>query len=156
MSGPRWSDGEEVPGLAAGEIQFRSIIDNHVDGIVVVDAAGKILYRNEAARGLLSNLEDDSYFGFPVTTGDIRELDLRPDGEHVIVEMRVHEIAWGDQTAYLAILRDITERKVAEDDLIAERQKLDRVIMGSADAIVFVSADGQVLEWNPAAERMFG
>ncbi|MGB0389874.1 MAG: histidine kinase dimerization/phospho-acceptor domain-containing protein, partial [Ardenticatenaceae bacterium] len=46
------------------------------------------------------------------------ELDIiRPAKKNAIAEMRVVEIEWEKQTAYLASLRDITQRKQAEAEL---------------------------------------
>ncbi len=136
---------------------FRDLIEQHPDGIVVVDVTGKVLYRNSAAAHMLSGLGLDSFFGFPTSAGDVTELDLiTTDGGALVVEMRSMETTWAGAPAYLATLRDVTDTRDADDSLNEERQRLDRVVMGSADAIVFVSPDGEVMEWNPAAQRMFG
>jgi PAS domain S-box-containing protein len=149
--------GRGAGSISEGEDRFRKLVDHHTDGIAVVGATGMVLYSNSAAREMLPSLEPDALFDFPLSAGDVTELDLsRPDGGAIVVELRVEEMSWGTATALLVTLRDITVRKRAQESVIEERQRLDRVIMGSADAIAFVSPDGEVLEWNPAAERMFG
>lgn len=144
-------------GFPRAQADFERLIEGTPDGVVVVDVAGRVLYRNQAAAAMMPGIEIDGFFGFPIATGDTAELDLlRPDGEPLVVEMRVLPTTWKDEPAHFATLRDVTATKRSEDALVEERQRLDRVIVGSADAIVFVSPDGEIMEWNPAAERMFG
>ena len=144
-------------GVQASEDNFERLIEVGPDGVVVVDVAGRVLYRNQAAAEMLPSIEVDGFFGFPIATGETTELDLfRPNGEPLVIEMRVMQTTWMEEPAHLATLRDVTTTKRSEDALVEERQRLDRVIVGSADAIVFVSPDGEIMEWNPAAERMFG
>jgi len=57
-------------------------------------------------------------FGFPVVGGEVMEIDvIRHGKEPGIAEMRVIETEWNAQKAFLALLRDITERKKAEEKL---------------------------------------
>ena len=60
-------------------------------------------------------------FGFPVVAGETTELDIIGRGGGTdVVEMRVVETEWGEN-AYLASLRDITERKRMEE---AQKERL--------------------------------
>jgi signal transduction histidine kinase/ActR/RegA family two-component response regulator len=55
-------------------------------------------------------------FGFPVIAGETMEIDvLRVGGETAVAEMRVVETEWEGEPAFLASLRDITDRKRAEE-----------------------------------------
>ena len=56
----------------------------------------------------------DTPFGFPLVAGETTELDLPLAAGARVVEMRVVESAWDGHRAYLASLRDVTERKEAE------------------------------------------
>ncbi len=53
-------------------------------------------------------------------------------------------------------LRDITMRKETEARLRDSEARARAVVAGAIDAIVTIGQDGLVLEFNPAAERMFG
>jgi signal transduction histidine kinase len=55
-------------------------------------------------------------FGFPLLAGDTTEIDLRSRGESLTAEMRVVKSEWEGTTAYIASLRDITERRRAEQN----------------------------------------
>src|SRR5262245_4656480 len=74
------------------------------------------------------------------------------EGEH-FAEVRVRPLP---NEELIAIVRDITERRRAEEAL-RESEARKCAILGSAlDAIMDLDNDGRVTELNPAAERMFG
>jgi two-component system cell cycle sensor histidine kinase/response regulator CckA len=54
------------------------------------------------------------------------------------------------------VLRDITERKRAEEALQRVNEMLQALIHASPVPIVVVDPEGVVFLWNPAAERVFG
>jgi PAS domain S-box-containing protein len=58
----------------------------------------------------------------------------------------------GSVAQVLSIVRDITERKVAEEQLMFQVSLLNNV----SDAIISVDADTRVTTWNPAAETIYG
>lgn len=57
---------------------------------------------------------------------------------------------------YEGALKDITARKLAQEELRETNEKLRAVIENSPLAIVSVDIEGNVVSWNPAAERIFG
>jgi diguanylate cyclase (GGDEF)-like protein/PAS domain S-box-containing protein len=74
------------------------------------------------------------------------------EGEHY-AEVRVLSLPNEQQ---ILIVRDVTERRRAEEAL-RESEARKCAILGSAlDAIVDLDDDGRVSEMNPAAERLFG
>lgn len=99
--------------------EVRNIIEKCADCILVIDEDGKLLYTNPAANEFFENqLELGEDFGYPAVSGDITEIDLlNRAGKRSVSEMRVTEIAWNGKPACLAILRDITERKLNEEML---------------------------------------
>ncbi|PKO15357.1 hypothetical protein CVU37_13085 [candidate division BRC1 bacterium HGW-BRC1-1] len=56
----------------------------------------------------------------------------------------------------LFIIRNITERKNAERDLLASQQMLRHLVDQSPLAVILWNNEFQALEWNPAAEEIFG
>lgn len=105
--------------LERSRSRFRDVIERNADAIVVVDRHGVIRFANPMAEELFRSSREDLFgtpFGFPVVAGETTELDLLHRGDSRVVEMRVVESEWEGETAYIASLRDITERKRAEDD----------------------------------------
>ncbi|MGQ0537034.1 MAG: PAS domain S-box protein, partial [Methanobacteriota archaeon] len=74
------------------------------------------------------------------------------DGREIRVEVSAKGIDFGGSRRILAILRDITERKRAEE----ARAMLAGIVESSNDAIVAERADGVLLSWNRGAEAMYG
>jgi signal transduction histidine kinase len=105
--------------LEESRARFRDIIERNADAILVVDRAGEIRFANLMAAELFNSERSaltGTPFGFPVLVGETTELDLARDGDARIVEMRVVDSEWEGETAYLATLRDITERKRVEEN----------------------------------------
>jgi PAS domain S-box-containing protein len=56
----------------------------------------------------------------------------------------------------LGICRDSTERKQAEEALNRSEARKTATLEASLDAIISIDHEGTIIEWNPAAERIFG
>ncbi len=111
--------------LQASERRFRNVINRNADGIIIVDPSGVVRFVNPAAVFLFGREASEllgTDFGFQVAVGETTELALPRRGKPVVVEMRIVETEWDGEPAYLASLRDITDRKRAE----AERVELIR------------------------------
>ncbi len=115
------------------------IILHNPDGIVVVDSEGFVLFANPAASHLfarpISDLLDEQ-FGFPVIGSETVEVDIA--GQRV-AEMRVVEIDWLNQPAYLTSLRDITEHKQAQRRLQEAQALADQANHSKSDFLAYMS-----------------
>ncbi|HMC31531.1 MAG TPA: PAS domain S-box protein [Candidatus Angelobacter sp.] len=81
-------------------------------------------------------------------------VSLTRDGRRLNIFASVSPVkdAQGKLIAVAAILRDITERKRAED----ARALLATVVKSSTDAIVVASPEKTILTWNKGAETIYG
>ena len=103
--------------LSESEARFRDIIERNADCIIVLDHNGVVQFVNQEAVRLFGKPREllvGSSFGFPVFAGETTELDLPANGSVHTVQMRVVESMWQDAPAYIASLRDVTQRKHAE------------------------------------------
>jgi len=99
---------------------LRAIIERLPDGIVVVDSRGSIRFANPAAERLFDRRAEDlvgTAFGFPVVVGETTEIDIvqRGGGGVVYAELRDVETEWDDEQVQIVSLRDITDRKQAQE-----------------------------------------
>lgn len=125
--------------LEKGEASIRTIVEACTDAILMIDESGVIRFANPAASTLfgrtLAKLIGQP-FGFPTIVSPHSEVDIhRPDGVKCLAEMRVTDSYWEGDPAVLATLRDITERKRAEEqreallrELADKNEQLERII----------------------------
>lgn len=122
----------DEPERQRGAVLFRTIVEHNVDGVIIVDENGIVRFSNPAAQvlfGLSAEEFEGRLFGFPIAVDDDTEIDiLRGDEEPAVVEMRVTEVEWHGERMYLASLRDITERKRAEEELQQYRDHLEELV----------------------------
>ncbi len=107
---------------------FRKVVTANADGIIIVGKDGIVRFVNPAAELLFNHKAKDLLgvqFGFPAVAGETTELDiLQKGGKTAVAEMRVVETEWEGESAYLASLRDITERKRAQEAKFNELESL--------------------------------
>lgn len=130
--------------LEKSQSQLQAIIYNAMDGIITINEAGEILGFNPAAEQIFGyaqqevagkNLkmlmpepirsEHDSYLNRYIQTGEGaiigvrgREvLAVRKNGEQFPMELSASEMVLGGQRYFVGIVRDITERKLAEEKI---------------------------------------
>jgi len=75
---------------------------------------------------------------------------LRADGEEFPIEASISQIESDGQRLYTVILRDITERKRADEALKEQARILDLA------PVMIRDLNGRILFWNTGVEEMFG
>lgn len=110
--------------------RFRAIISRSADGIILVNRQGIVRFANPAAESLLGRSAGELEglrFDFPLVEEKTEITISRPDNETRIAEMRVVETEWEGTFAYLATLRDTTERRMVEEQLREKTQQLEEL-----------------------------
>jgi two-component system sensor kinase FixL len=168
--------------LNASETRWRSVIDSAVDGIVVIDAQGRIEAFNPAAERLFGYRESevvgrnvtvlmpspyreehDQYLARYLATGEAKIIGkgravtgLRRDGSVFPLHLSVGEMASTGERRFTGILHDLTDRLSLENRLTSSEARWRSIIESAVDGIVVIDAKGRIEAFNPAAEQLFG
>ncbi len=86
------------------------------------------------------------------------EARMRAGGEERLlhVDARVERDADGDAVRVHGVTQDITDWQRSEAALAQSEALQTAVVEAAFDCVIVINADGQVIEWNPAAETTFG
>ena len=166
-------------GLAA-HARLATIVESSDDAIVSKALDGTIQSWNPAATRLLGYMPDE-VVGKPIYTlvpedrraeeDDIlarlrrgervdhyETVRLRNDGNPVEVSVTVSPLRdpLGRVVGASTIVRDITARRRAETALRQSEARHAAALYAALDCVVSMDHEGNVIEWNPAAERTFG
>ncbi|MDY7108610.1 MAG: PAS domain S-box protein [Planctomycetota bacterium] len=167
--------------LIASERNYRAIFDAANDAIFIHDArTGKILdvndemtrlfgySREEACRMTVGELSSGEA---PYTDEEARRRirsaaeegpqifpwrSLRKNGERFWAEVNLKSALIGGEDRIIAIVRDITERKQAENALRQSERKYRELFEGSRDGSAAVDMDGRITECNSVFCDMLG
>jgi PAS domain S-box-containing protein len=159
-----------------------AILNMTADGIIVIDAKGRIEAFNRGAQDLFGYPEDevlgrnvsilmpspqheqhDAYLERYLTTGEARIIGIgrevtgrRRDGTTFPVQLSVGEMRIGGERKFTGMLRDLTRRVRLEDALGASEARWRAIVDSAVDGIIVIDAHGRIEAFNQAAERLFG
>jgi PAS domain S-box-containing protein len=162
-------------GLMDAEIRFRSLIESAPDAMVVVNRDGMITFANTQAQ-LLFGYAKEALLGQPIEAlvperyrgghvghrsrffnrpgvrpmgANLELFGQRRDGSEFPVEISLSPVAAAEGTLVMAAVRDITERRKAE-------QKFKDLLESAPDAMVIVNREGNIVLGNSQAVTLFG
>lgn len=140
-----------------GEIKFANTEIIEMTGFQLDETIGKTLvdFVSPRYKELVSERYKRRMAGEDVPNRYEIEIN-RKDGKTVPVEINASIIEHEGRPADMAIIRDITERKEAEEQLAENEARYRSLFENSNDAILLTIPDGHILAANPAACRMFG
>jgi two-component system, sensor histidine kinase and response regulator len=81
---------------------------------------------------------------------------VKKSGESFFAEIQGKTIQAHGAELRMAAIRDITERKQAEDALHDSETRMRSITDSAYDAILMMDQNDEISYWNPAAERIFG
>ena len=167
--------------LRASEERFRTLFESSPNGMDIVDRDGRIILTNAALEEMLGydkgelaeltfrdlthpdDLEEDARLTAELFAGErtfyeCEKRYLRKDGSEVWVHLTVFALPDPTGATELSIgsREDITERKRNEAALARSEARARAMLDTAMDAIVTVDSAGVILEFNRAAEEMFG
>jgi two-component system CheB/CheR fusion protein len=161
------------------EALSRTFLDSALDCIITMDASGRVQEFNPASERVFGfsrseavgkelaeliippRLRERHRQGLAhylktregPLIGKLIEIEaLRRDGSEILVALAINATQVNGAPIFTAYLRDITERKRAEET----NRRLAAIIESSGDAIISKDLDEIVTSWNKEAERLFG
>jgi PAS domain S-box-containing protein len=144
--------------LALSQASFANIVQRSIDGIIVIDHNGLVQFTNPAAEQYFNRNRSEFIAKpapFPVVVDQVCELEIsRESNEPGSAELRIVSSEWDGKPAYLALLRDITDRQRAKQALRESEQKFRAIIEQSVEGIMLTDEQGFIIEWNPAQEKL--
>jgi len=81
---------------------------------------------------------------------------LRANGEEFPIEASISQLSENGKRLFTVILRDVTERKRAQDLLAHSEARLRSILDSAMDAIITVDQSQHIVLFNAAAEAVFG
>ncbi len=125
--------------LRVSQENFRSMILENPDGIVIFDPEKNVRFINPAAEKIFQRKAEaviGTSLGYPLVEGGRTELDIvRPGGDLMVVEMRVTKTRWEGENALLASLRDISEHSNTKERLRENLEVLENTMTRTVEAM---------------------
>ena len=169
----------EAEAPVQSEANFRALADNANDGILISAASGDYVYANKRASeisgysidelkemGIKRLVHPDEYRKVQdrlsrrvrgqAAKSQYESVIVRKDKAAVPVEITASATSWQGQTAVIVILRDITERKRAEERLRDSERRYRILADNVSDLIWAVDADLKHTYVSPSAVHLIG
>lgn len=146
------------------------IIEGMGDSVIVLDAEGRVIDVNPAAQQLIGNVD---CIGQHIEQVWPRWTDVRGSADHgvelseeIVVGSQTNQrvfdvrisplIDWrGNLVSQIVVLRDITVRKQAEEQLFESEEKFRTIFENASDEIVYIDRNGTIVDINKK-ETLFG
>ena len=169
--------------LRESEKRFRAISNTAADAILLMNNEGKISYWNPAAEKIFGYTSEEAMgkdlhmflaperyhtdyrrgFSKFSNTGEGVAMEntfeffaLKKDGTEFPIEVSTSAIQIKGKWHAVGIVRDVSDRKLAEIALTKSEQKYRTLFEESKDVIFISTPDGTFLDINPAGIELFG
>ena len=164
------------------ETRIRSIIQNILDGMITLDEQGVICSMNPAAEKMFG-YRDKEMVGYKFTKLVPKSYGSEPDAKPVPcaweemakrtgsttlalgrtrklvsfpLEISLSQMEVDEKKLYVAMMRDVTERRRFEKEIAAEKESLAVTLRSIGDGVITTDVQGKIIVLNNEAERLTG
>jgi PAS domain S-box-containing protein len=168
--------------LENAETHIRSVIENILDGMIVLEESGIIRSMNPAAEKMFG-CRDNEMLGNNFTRLVPKRYESNHDAKPTVcnwtdivgqtgstilalartrknitfpVEISLSEMIIDQQRLFVAMVRDVAERKRFEQQIDAEKESLAVTLRAIGDGVITCDVNGKVIMMNPEAEKLTG
>lgn len=164
-----------VKALKESEERLRTIFESAMDGMFVIDTGGGFVDVNFAGCHMFGYSRDEilsAGVGLIAHGADVAarkkidwnreafipEIPMKKKNSSAIwVDMTITPFSVGEKDLALAVMRDITDRKLAEEALRESEERFHQLFIQSEDPqLIFKNGSYEILDSNPAALRLYG
>ncbi|HCI13173.1 MAG: hypothetical protein A2063_06650 [Gallionellales bacterium GWA2_60_142] len=140
---------------------YAELMEQNLDGMLVVDRDGIIRYANKAASKLFHRKKakdmEGEQFAFSPSSTEVSEIEIAAGGDRLVsVDMQAILIRWKKETMQLVVLRQRSDHSQVRENLKKTTERLHALINAAPLGIVALDNNGRVSLWNKAAEKIFG
>ena len=176
------NDSADKNSLEDYSARLEAVLNTVIDGIITIDHLGTIHSFNRSAERIFGytpeevighnvkmlmpdpyHREHDSYLKNYQDTGEEkiigkgREVKAqRKNGSIFSMELGVNEMAVSGERMFVGTIRDISDRKKAEEELRDNQAKLQAIVDNTVDGLITIDEKGHIETFNKACERIFG
>jgi len=168
--------------LEQSEKRLQSLIDHIVDGVITIDEHGTIMLFSRASERIFGykaeevlnknvsllmppaySAQHQDHINHYLVTGKAKGIGTqrevegkRKNGETFVMELSVDEMWLDGKRVFTGLMRDITQRREAENALYQEKERALVTLHSIGDAVITTDTHGVVEYMNPVAEALTG
>jgi len=163
------------------ESYIHAVVDNTLDAIITINEQGLIQSFNRAAQKIfgyslkealganISSLmpepyksQHDGYIKKYLKTGQSKFLGvprevlaMHKNGSVFTAGISASEMRVGSERQFIGVIRDITDRKLAEEKLRTAHMEIERLFTAISEILIGVDHSLKITRWSKAAEETF-
>jgi two-component system sensor kinase FixL len=173
----------DITARKQSEARLRAVVDHAIDGLITIGERGIVESFNPACERIFGygadevigqnirvlmpepyHSEHDGYLHHYIETGDAKIIGTagrevrakRKDGSVFPMDLAVSAFELKDGRHFSGIIRDITARKAAEQEIRDNAMRLNAVFDTVVDGLITINSQAIIQSFNASAERIFG
>jgi diguanylate cyclase (GGDEF)-like protein/PAS domain S-box-containing protein len=151
--------------LRKSESRLKQLIDSTLDAVVTVDRDGHVIEWNPQAEAIFGMKARDVLGRplpgdvMPATDGARRRVEAlgrRASGEQFPIEITIDPVGSGSEQTFTAFIRDISERRRAQDELERREQRFRALVEKSWSGVVLLDQSLAFSYAGASTDRLLG